>query len=66
MTEIIVALDVDTIRDGLGVAGFVMIGTPKEVSRYREWHDTLVRASLGEEESRAFMRAIRDATPDLP
>lgn len=44
-------------------AGFVSIGTPPEVGRYRSWHDGLVAASLSEDATRGLLRAIRDKLP---
>lgn len=43
--------------------GFVSIEDPQQVHRYRVAHETLVRASLDEDASRAFIRSVRDNTP---
>jgi transcriptional regulator with XRE-family HTH domain len=44
-------------------AGFWSIEDPGEVAQYRKAHDALVQASLTEEESREFIRSIRDGQP---
>lgn len=41
-------------------AGFVEIEDPGRVAEYRKAHDALVKASLSEEDTRAFIRSIRD------
>jgi transcriptional regulator with XRE-family HTH domain len=45
-------------------AGFFSIEDPDEVEHYREAHAALVAASLDEDTSRAFIRSVRDSTPD--
>lgn len=41
-------------------AGFLNIEDSEQVARYRSAHDRLVQASLSEDDSRAFIRSIRD------
>jgi transcriptional regulator with XRE-family HTH domain len=41
-------------------AGFLTIEDQEKVADYRKWHDDLVRASLGQDDSRRFIRSIRD------
>lgn len=41
-------------------AGFLSIEDPRRVAEYRKAHDALVRASLSEDDTRAFIRSIRD------
>lgn len=41
-------------------AGFLSIDDPGKVAEYREAHDALVKASLNEDDSRTFIRSIRD------
>ncbi len=43
-------------------AGFMIIDDPGRVARYRDWHDSLVGASLSEEASRDLIREIRSGT----
>ena len=45
-------------------AGFVRIEDSDKVAEYREAHDALVRASLSEDDSRKFIRSVRDRVPD--
>lgn len=45
-------------------AGFLSIDNPGKVAEYRTWHDALVRASLSEDDSRKFIRSVRDEMPD--
>jgi transcriptional regulator with XRE-family HTH domain len=45
-------------------AGFVEIGDPDKVAEYRKAHDALVNASLSEDDSRTFIRSVRDSVPD--
>jgi len=40
--------------------GFVRIDNPHRVADYRKWHDSLVDASLPEDDSRDLIRSIRD------
>jgi hypothetical protein len=40
--------------------GFVRIDNPQRVADYRKWHDSLVEASLSEDDSRNLIRSIRD------
>ena len=47
-------------------AGYWSIENPDKVAEYRKAHDALVRASLGEAESRALIRSIRDDTRNEP
>jgi transcriptional regulator with XRE-family HTH domain len=42
-------------------AGFFSVEDADQVEKYRTHHDALLRASLGEEESRNLIRSIRDA-----
>jgi transcriptional regulator with XRE-family HTH domain len=42
-------------------AGFWSIEDPDKVAKYRKAHDAMVKASLGEEDSRALIRLARDA-----
>jgi len=44
--------------------GFIRIDNPQRVADYRKWHDTLVEASLGEDDSRNLIRSIRDDMPN--
>lgn len=44
-------------------AGYWSIENPDKVAEYRKAHDALVRASLGEDASRARIRSIRDGMP---
>jgi transcriptional regulator with XRE-family HTH domain len=46
-------------------AGFFSLGDDDHVRKYRAAHASLVRASLGKEESREFIRAIRDEMADI-
>jgi transcriptional regulator with XRE-family HTH domain len=41
-------------------AGFITIDDPGKVAEYRTAHDALVSASLSEDDTRAFIRSIRD------
>lgn len=41
-------------------AGFLSIEDPGKVAEYRKAHDALVKASLSEDDSLAFIRSIRD------
>jgi len=41
-------------------AGFLNIEEPGRVAEYRKAHDDLVKASLSEDDSRTFIRSIRD------
>jgi hypothetical protein len=41
-------------------AGFSIIDDRDRVADYRRWHDALVEASLDEDDSRTFIRSIRD------
>lgn len=41
-------------------AGFISIEDPGRVAEYRKAHDALVSASLSEDDTRAFIRSIRD------
>jgi Domain of unknown function (DUF5753) len=43
-------------------AGFWSIEDPGQVSQYRKWHDDLVKAALGQDESLELIRAVRAAT----
>jgi transcriptional regulator with XRE-family HTH domain len=43
-------------------AGFASIEDPDRVADYRKWHDALVKASLNEDETRKFIRSVRDET----
>ncbi len=55
--------DVDIEQDVVHIethAGYWSIENPDKVAEYRKAHDALVRASLGEAESRALIRSIRD------
>jgi transcriptional regulator with XRE-family HTH domain len=45
-------------------AGFLNIEDSDQVARYRSAHEALVRASLSEDDSRAFIRSIRDEHHD--
>jgi transcriptional regulator with XRE-family HTH domain len=42
-------------------AGFWSIENPDQVAQYREWHDDLARAALDEDDSRRFIKSIRDS-----
>jgi hypothetical protein len=44
--------------------GLVRIDNPQRVADYRKWHDSLVEASLTEDDSRDLIRSIRDNTPN--
>lgn len=44
-------------------AGFASIEDPDRVADYRKWHDALVKASLNEDETREFIRSVRDEPP---
>jgi hypothetical protein len=46
--------------------GFASIEDPDRVADYRKWHDALVEASLTEDETRDYIRTIRDGMPDRP
>jgi transcriptional regulator with XRE-family HTH domain len=41
-------------------AGFFSIDSPDRIAEYRTWHRDLVGASLSEDDSRKFIRSIRD------
>ena len=41
-------------------AGFLSIDDPSKVAEYSEAHDALVKASLDKDDSRTFIRSIRD------
>jgi transcriptional regulator with XRE-family HTH domain len=61
--------DVDIEQDVVHIethAGYWSIENPDKVAEYRKAHDALVRASLGEPESRALIRSIRDDTRNEP
>jgi transcriptional regulator with XRE-family HTH domain len=61
--------DVDIEQDVVHIethAGYWSIENPDKVAEYRKAHDALVRASLGEAESRALIRSIRDDTRNEP
>jgi len=45
-------------------AGFVEIENPRRVAEYRKAHDALVEASLSEDDTRAFIRSVRDGMSD--
>jgi transcriptional regulator with XRE-family HTH domain len=44
-------------------AGYWSIEDPDKVAEYRKAHDALVRSSLGQDESRALIRRVRDSAP---
>jgi hypothetical protein len=61
--------DVDIEQDVVHIethAGYWSIENPDKVAEYRKAHDALVRASLGEPESRALIRSIRDDIRNEP
>jgi hypothetical protein len=61
--------DVDNEQDVVHIethAGYWSIENPDKVAEYRKAHDALVRASLGEAESRALIRSIRDDARNEP
>jgi hypothetical protein len=44
--------------------GFIRIDNPHRVADYRKWHDSLVEASLTEDDSRDLICSIRDDMPN--